>query len=75
MSIKRLSFRPQPLCETKINRRYPKVEPTKEKKIKRPPAVYGNVSWEETIKKYLNDGNEIPALPKVQKRKGVHEAE
>jgi hypothetical protein len=67
MSIK--SFKPQPLGETKIRRRYPKPGLASSNKNKRPPAKYDNTSWEETINKYLNDGNQIPDIAKVQKRK------
>ncbi len=71
MSLK--SFKPHPLGESKIKRRYPKSSPASEKKIKRAPAMYDNTSWEETINKYLKDGKTAD-LPKVQKRKRVHEA-
>lgn len=72
MSLK--SFRPHPLGETKkIKSRYQKSTPDPPKKIKRPPAKYDNPNRDEIINKYLNDG-QTAEIPKVQKRKGVHEA-
>lgn len=53
--MKLKTFRPIPLGETKIKRRYPKVFPAPEKKIKRVPAKYDNPSREETINKYLKE--------------------